>query len=152
MTKLHGVLIVIFGVVNATHHTLIITKEKDGQGSHAIDSNEKAALLELVNDVGPWNHVHGDVGPMGLVEIGVKKVSGRPCALDRMQSRRGPKKREERELFWGCCGDRCLFDEGRSVRKKGCLIYQRFTPQNSSFDTRFGVTRRWGGTSRETQS
>lgn len=84
MTKFHGILIVIFGVVNTTHHTLVITKEENGQGSHAIDSNEKAALLELVNDVGPWNHIHGGVGPMGLVELGIKKVPGRSCALQRM--------------------------------------------------------------------
>ena len=73
MTKFHGILIIIFGVINATHHTLVITKEKDGEGSHAIDSNEKAALLKLVDDVGPWNPVHDDVGPMRLVELGTKK-------------------------------------------------------------------------------
>ena len=88
MTKFHGILIVIFGVINATHHTLIISKEENGQGSHAIDSNEEATLLELVDHVGPRNHIHSDVDPRGLVELGIKKVTDRLCALQRMWSKR----------------------------------------------------------------
>ena len=84
MTEFHGILIVVLGVVNTTHHTLVITKEENGQGSHAIDSDEKATLLELVNDVGSRNHIHDGVGPMGLVELGIKKVPGRLYALQRM--------------------------------------------------------------------
>lgn len=67
MTEMHDVLIVIFGIVDTTHHTLVITKKEDGQGSHAVDSYEKATLLKLVDNIRPWNHIHGDVGPVGLL-------------------------------------------------------------------------------------
>src|SRR6266542_238047 len=32
---------VVFGVVHATHHTLIISEEEDGQTSHAVNGNKK---------------------------------------------------------------------------------------------------------------
>ena len=92
MTKFHCILVVILGVINATHHTLIIPKEENRQSSHAIDSNEEATLLKLVDDVGPRNHIHNGVGPRGLVELGIKKVTDKLCALQRMWSKRGPSK------------------------------------------------------------
>ena len=58
VSKLHGLVIVIRGGVYTSHHTLIITEEEDGQSGDAIDSGEKAALLQLVDDIGGWNDVH----------------------------------------------------------------------------------------------
>ena len=59
MTKLHGLLIVIHCTVDATHHTLVIAEEEDGETSNAVDSNEKATLLEFVDHIGPGNDIHG---------------------------------------------------------------------------------------------
>ena len=59
MAEVHVLLVVILGAVNTTHHTLVITEKKDGQGSDTIDSYEKAALLQLVDDIVLRNEVHG---------------------------------------------------------------------------------------------
>ena len=69
MTKLHSYMVVIDGVVDTAHHTLVITKEEDGQRCNAVDCNEKTTLLQLVDDIGPRNAIHGKVCPMGLEEV-----------------------------------------------------------------------------------
>ena len=59
MTELHSRLIIIHCTVNATHHTLVIAEEEDGETSNAVDSNEKATLFEFVDHIGPGNDIHG---------------------------------------------------------------------------------------------
>lgn len=58
MAEVHVVFVVIPGAIDTTHHTLVITEEKDGQGSDTIDGYEQAALLKLVNDIVPRNEIH----------------------------------------------------------------------------------------------
>ena len=57
-SELHGILIVVHGVVDSTHHTLIITEEENGQAGHAVDGDEKTALLQLVDHIVLGNDVH----------------------------------------------------------------------------------------------
>lgn len=59
VTKVHGIVIVILSAIDATHHTLVITEEKDGKSSDTVDGYEKAALLKLVNHIASWNEIHG---------------------------------------------------------------------------------------------
>ncbi len=58
VTKFHGGIVVVDCTVDTTHHTLIITKEEDGETSNTIDGNEKATLLQLVDHIGPGNDIH----------------------------------------------------------------------------------------------
>ena len=67
VTELHSCLIVIQRTVDTTHHTLVITEEEDGETCNAVDSNEKATLLEFVDHIGPGNDVHGGDYPECLV-------------------------------------------------------------------------------------
>ena len=67
MTELHSRMIVIQRTIDTTHHTLVITEEEDGETSNAIDSNEKATLLESVDHIGPGNEIHGGDYPECLV-------------------------------------------------------------------------------------
>ena len=66
MTEFHGIVVVVDGVVDTAHHTLIITEEEDGQRRNAIDCNQKATLLQLVGDIHAPHTIHGEVCPMGL--------------------------------------------------------------------------------------
>lgn len=59
MTELHSLLVVIQRTVDATHHTLVIPEEEDGETGNAVDSDEKATLLEFVDHIGPGNDIHG---------------------------------------------------------------------------------------------
>ena len=59
VTEFHGVLIVIDCTVDTTHHTLIITKEEDGETSDTVDGDEKATFLISVDHIGPGDEVHG---------------------------------------------------------------------------------------------
>ena len=59
VTEFHGVLIVVNCTIDTTHHTLIITKEEDGETSNTVDGDEKAALLISVDHIGPGDEVHG---------------------------------------------------------------------------------------------
>ena len=59
VTKFHGLLVVINGSVDTTHHTLIISEEENGETGNTIDGNEKATLLKFVDHVGPRNDIHG---------------------------------------------------------------------------------------------
>ena len=59
MAKLHSSVVVIRCGVDTAHHTLVITEEEDGQGSNAVDSREKAALLKLMDDIGARDDIHG---------------------------------------------------------------------------------------------
>lgn len=60
MAEFHRVVVIIIGIVDTAHHTLIITEEEDGETGDTIDGNEKTSLLQLVDDIGPGNEVHGD--------------------------------------------------------------------------------------------
>ena len=60
MTEFHGGLIVIYGIIHAAHHALIITEEEDGQASHAIDGDQKLSLLELVHNVPFGDKIHDE--------------------------------------------------------------------------------------------
>lgn len=51
MAEFHGVAVVVGGTIDTTHHTLIITKEEDGQAGNTVDRNEKTTLLKLVHHV-----------------------------------------------------------------------------------------------------
>ena len=53
MSKFHGILIIVDGTIDTTHHALIISEKEDGQASDAIDGSEKTTLLQLVDDIGP---------------------------------------------------------------------------------------------------
>ena len=59
MTEFHGGVVVVYGTIDTTHHTLIISEEENGKTSNTIDGDEKATLLQLVNDIGPRNDIHG---------------------------------------------------------------------------------------------
>ena len=59
MAEFHGGVIVILGVVDTAHHTLIVTEKEDGQARHTIDGNEKLAFLILVYDIAFGNNIHG---------------------------------------------------------------------------------------------
>ena len=67
VTEFHSGLIVVQRTIDTTHHTLVITEEKDGKTSDAVDSDEKATLLEFVNHIGPGNDIHGGDCPECLV-------------------------------------------------------------------------------------
>lgn len=55
----HGVDVVL-GVVHSAHHSLIITKEEDGEGGETVDGDEELALLERMGNVPFLNLVaHG---------------------------------------------------------------------------------------------
>lgn len=69
------------------HHTLVITKEEDGQATNAVDGYEKFALLKLVHHIPARYLIHGDVCPMGLIKLGLMRVTGRPNALQRVLSK-----------------------------------------------------------------
>ena len=56
--EFHSILIVINGIVDATHHTLIISKEEDGQASHTVDGYEKATLFIPVHHIPLRDLVH----------------------------------------------------------------------------------------------
>lgn len=58
MTEFHGFLVVIQRTIDATHHALIISEEEDGETSDTIDGCKKAALLKLVDHIGPGNDIH----------------------------------------------------------------------------------------------
>lgn len=58
MTEFHGFLVIVQRTIDTTHHTLIISKEEDGETSNTIDGSEKATLFKLMNHVGPGNDVH----------------------------------------------------------------------------------------------
>jgi hypothetical protein len=58
MAELHRSIIVIHGVVDTAHQTLIVTEEEDGQGSHGVDGYEKTSLLILVHHIGLWYDIH----------------------------------------------------------------------------------------------
>ena len=45
VAKFHGFVVVIRGVVDTSHHTLIITEEEDTETGHAIDGDQQASLL-----------------------------------------------------------------------------------------------------------
>ena len=67
MTEFHGILVVVNGIVDTSHHTLVITEEEDGQSCNAIDCDQKTTLLKLVSDVHAGDAIrHGEVCPMGL--------------------------------------------------------------------------------------
>ena len=60
MTELHGILVVVLGAIDTTHHTLIVTKEEDRQSGDAVDGDEKAALLKLVDNIVLTDEIHRD--------------------------------------------------------------------------------------------
>lgn len=55
VAEFHNVVVVIFGIVDPAHHSLVITKKEDGQASNAIDSNQQATLLQLMDHVASRN-------------------------------------------------------------------------------------------------
>ena len=61
VTKIHSRLVVVHGVVDTAHQTLIITEEKNGQGSHTIDGPKKTTLLQPVHDIVLWDDIHIEV-------------------------------------------------------------------------------------------
>ncbi len=71
MTKFHGSVVVVDCTIDTTHHTLIISKEEDGETSNAVDGDEKATLLEFVDHIGPGNDIHGGDYPECLEGLNV---------------------------------------------------------------------------------
>ena len=58
--KLHCVLVIVGGVVHASHHSLIITEEEDGKTSDTVDQYQKATLLVLVYHIVLADIIHRD--------------------------------------------------------------------------------------------
>lgn len=58
VAKFHGVVVVVWCGVDTAHHSLVITKEEDGQGSYTIDGSEEALFLQLVDHIGLRNEIH----------------------------------------------------------------------------------------------
>ena len=58
--QLHGILVIIGGIVHATHHTLVITEEEDGKTSDTVDQNQKTTLLILVHHIVFADGIHRD--------------------------------------------------------------------------------------------
>ena len=58
MTELHDVDGVIDGHADATHHTLVIAEEEDGQATQAINSDEQRALLVVVDHIKLRDAIH----------------------------------------------------------------------------------------------
>lgn len=108
MTEVHRLLIVISGVVDTAHHTLIITEEEDGETTDAVDGYEKATLLKLVHHIVPGYHIHGDVGPVGL--IGRRKVSSRPRLCKGLVDGRTDKEKDQERRLLGRAAKESLFD------------------------------------------
>lgn len=50
VAEAHGVDVVL-GVVHSAHHTLVITKEEDGQGGKTVDGDQELALLEGMGNI-----------------------------------------------------------------------------------------------------
>lgn len=61
MAEFHCVLVVVFGIVDSAHHSLVIAKEEDGQASDAVDGNQQAPLFQLMDHVAPRNKIHDDL-------------------------------------------------------------------------------------------
>ena len=59
MAEFHGSLVVVDRGIDTSHHTLVITEEEDGQAGNTIDGDEKTTLLQLMDDIGPRDSVHG---------------------------------------------------------------------------------------------
>ena len=59
MAEFHSSLVVVDRGIDTSHHTLIITEEEDGQAGNTIDGDEKTTLLQLVDDIGTRDSVHG---------------------------------------------------------------------------------------------
>ena len=94
MTEFHGGVVVVDGTVDTTHHTLIISEEEDGKTSNTIDGDKKATLLQLVDDIGPRNDIHGCGYPesCGVDRMITEYASGLvPClALEKQSPERSP--------------------------------------------------------------
>jgi len=64
VSEMHSCIIVVLGIVDAAHHTLVIAEEEYGETSDAIDGDKESALLQVVYDI-----VSGDAncaGPDGF--------------------------------------------------------------------------------------
>ncbi len=117
MTKFHGSVVVVDSTVDTTHHTLIISKEEDGETSDAVDCDEKATLLVSVDHIGPRNEIHGGDYPECLevlnVSFGLKYEETRcPVWLWRSRVRRKVRKRRSNEGEKSCLGLRLLWGMG----------------------------------------
>ena len=71
VSETHSRIIVVFGIVDATHHTLVIAEEEYGETSDAIDSDKESALLQVVYDI-----VSGDANCAGPNEFRLALLSG----------------------------------------------------------------------------
>ena len=94
MTEFHGGVVVVDSTVDTTHHTLIVSEEEDGKTSNTIDGDKKATLLQLVDDIGPRNDIHGSGYPesWGVDRMITEDVRGLvPClALEKQSSEQSP--------------------------------------------------------------
>ena len=93
MTEFHGGVVVVDGTVDTTHHTLIISEEEDGKTSDTVDGDEKATLLQLVDDIGPRNDIHCSGYPECCVDriITENKRGLEPyLALEKQSSEQSP--------------------------------------------------------------
>lgn len=113
MTKVHGVLIVVLSAVDATHHTLVITEEKDGKSSDTVDGYEKTALLKLVNHIASWNEIHGCRNQwLGQVTDGPAGVNGSASRCSQ---------RKKQEIIEGLAGG--WRESGREEERKEASSY-----------------------------
>ena len=120
VSKFHGVLVIVHRSIDTTHHSLIVTKEENGQARHAIDGNKQLPFLEFMHHIGPWDDIHGDDEDKMISTLGAGHVRFfRPEAENpRCKGKRALLERAERieEVAGGEQGSRCT--RGR----KTCLI------------------------------
>ncbi len=53
VSKVHSCIVVVLGIIDPAHHSLVIAEEEYGQTGDAIDSDEESALLQVVYDIVP---------------------------------------------------------------------------------------------------
>ena len=61
VTKLHRSLVVVHSRVDTTHHSLVVTKEENGESGNAVDCNQKTTLLQLMDNIITRDSIHGGV-------------------------------------------------------------------------------------------
>ena len=68
--------VVVDSVVDASHHALIITKEEDGQGRHAVDRYEKITFPQTVDDIEPVDVLHRGGSSRSCIQYSLLSMRG----------------------------------------------------------------------------
>ena len=54
-------MVVVNSTVDTAHHSLVITKEENGQPGNAVDGNQETTLLQLMDDIIARDSIHDGV-------------------------------------------------------------------------------------------